>query len=148
MSGSAWFVIGFAFGSLALLPVFILAFRQIARAKVRQWQRLDVQYLALISEIIENHRLEFEKMIAEMNHHGPVKEGATLAGLIMVISLVTRECLKSLKNHLKQREWNTEDAITTLQSLLDSEIKLSEEQLTKFMKSQRDTLTKFNKFQE
>jgi len=131
------FLIGFIVGLLACIPVYILTKR-----------KSDQRHAMEILKLREEHRMEFQELIAKINHEGPIKEGVSAVGLMNLILWAIQNSIKNLETLFINKDWNTREVITELQQIVMVELRLLYNKVSDFLESIRTHLKDYNHRQE
>ncbi len=113
-----------------------------------------VYYRRLSTRLLNEQRTELEKAcearITELghyfNHFGPIPPGASLLGLLNLISLAIRRCVKGLTERFERKDFDTITVIVELKQIDDNEIKKSIKLAAEFLDEKRDQISNFVNF--
>lgn len=135
------FLLGFIVGCSLMFPViFIVRFH--TRRKV------DQEHAKHILVLREEHRKEFEELIAKINHEGPIKDGVSAVGLMNLILWAIKSSIKTLEQLYENKDWNTKEVTTELQSIVMVELRLLYNKVADWIESVRNHLKDYNHKQE
>lgn len=131
------FFIGVIVGFLIFLPYYILSMR-----------KKDRQHAKSLISLREEHRKEFEELIAKINHEGPIKEGVSAVGLMNLILWAIKNSITTLEKLYANKDWNTKAVTTELQEIVMVELRLLYIKVSDWVEAVRNHLRDYNHKQE
>ncbi len=134
-------LIGLIVGLLFSVPACMVV-RILTKQESDQLHAIELQKLK------EEHRKEFEGLIAKINHEGPIKDGVSAVGLMNLILWAIKNSIKSLEELYAKQDWNTKEVTTDLQQIVMVELRLLYSKVSDWIESVRNHLKDYNHKQE
>jgi hypothetical protein len=106
-----------------------------------------VIYSRKLAEQKKYYEARMGELLNRLHHAGMIKAGASLAGLIPLISWALNRCIEQFVRHLNHKEWNTRAAIIELQAITENEFSLVLKLFNEFLKSGRAIFKEYDKDQ-